>query len=134
MAEDKGYLATIEKQVLAGQGSVDVALEREGKSIACEISVTTTVEHEIGNIQKCLAAGFEHVVLIASDKKTLTSARQVSSTAIAEKDLGRVKFMMPEELADFLEELEAEAATNEQVIRGLFMDSRHRGFLRFSVY
>lgn len=31
------------------------------QSIACEISVTTPAEHELANVQKCLAADFEQV-------------------------------------------------------------------------
>jgi hypothetical protein len=86
LAEEKGYSATIEKSILDGLGSVDVALEREGSRIACETTVTTTVEHEIGNVQKCLAAGFEWVVLVAADKKTTTSAKALVSDAVSEKD------------------------------------------------
>jgi hypothetical protein len=44
-AEGMGYRATIEKPLDNGC-SVDVALEKENVSIACEISVTTTSAHE----------------------------------------------------------------------------------------
>ena len=39
-AEAKGYRATVEEPLSSG-GKVDVALRREGHSLACEISVTT---------------------------------------------------------------------------------------------
>src|SRR5262249_6003921 len=39
-AEAKGYRATVEEPLPSG-GRVDVALRREGHSLACEISVTT---------------------------------------------------------------------------------------------
>ena len=42
IGEDKRYKATIEKPVLNGKGKVDVALEKKGRSIAREISVTST--------------------------------------------------------------------------------------------
>jgi len=49
-----------------------VTLEKEDRpAIACEISVTTNAEHELANVQKCLAAGFADVVLISSEKKRL---------------------------------------------------------------
>jgi len=38
-------------------GQVDVALHREGLSIACEVSVTTGIEHELGNVRKCWTRG-----------------------------------------------------------------------------
>jgi hypothetical protein len=50
-------------------GSVDVALEKGGRRIACEVSVTTDAEHELGNVQKCLAAGFETVILVRQTRK-----------------------------------------------------------------
>jgi hypothetical protein len=47
----------VEEPTPDGKGSVDVALERAGWRLACEISVTSTVEQEVGNIEKCLTAG-----------------------------------------------------------------------------
>src|SRR5262249_3120389 len=67
-AEARGYTVIIEKSILDGLGSVDVALEKGSLSIACEVSVTTDPDHEIGNVQKCLAAGFETVILVSSEK------------------------------------------------------------------
>ena len=77
LAEDKGFRATIEKPVLGGKGSVDVALEKDGRAIACEISVSTTAEWELGNIQKCLASGFEKVFLLSQEKKSLANAHEL---------------------------------------------------------
>ena len=57
-AEELGFRSVIEKPVLDGQGSVDLWLERTGESIACEISISTTIDHEVGNVAKCLKAGF----------------------------------------------------------------------------
>jgi hypothetical protein len=68
LAEDKGFKATIEKPVLGGKGSIDVALERGDRNIACEISISTTTEWKIGNIQ-CLASGFETVLVISPEKR-----------------------------------------------------------------
>ena len=117
MAESKGYRATVEKQILDGLGSVDVALEKEGCSIACEISVTSTTDQEVGNIQKCLAAGFEHVVLVSSDKKVLGKARVAISTALNKDQVKRVAFLTPEELFTFIDTLEVEVAGREEAVR-----------------
>jgi hypothetical protein len=67
-AEARGYSVIIEKPILDGLGSVDVALEKGSRAIACEVSVTTDTQHEIGNVQKCLAAGFQDVILISSER------------------------------------------------------------------
>jgi hypothetical protein len=124
--EDKGYRATIEKPILGGVGSVDVALERDGIRIACEISVTTSVDHELGNIEKCLAADFTHVVFIASEKKVLTKAKKVIGGALSEASFERVQFFAPEDFFLFLEELDAQAASREETVRGYKVTVKYR--------
>jgi uncharacterized protein DUF87 len=125
-ATSKGYRATIERQILDGMGSVDVALEREGQSIACEISVSTTVDHEVGNIQKCLAAGFGHVVLISSDRKTIAHAKETVNTMFGEEEGKRVHVLTPEHFFDFVETLEAHAAGREEMVRGYKVKVNYR--------
>jgi hypothetical protein len=118
LGESRGYRVSVEKQILGGAGIIDVALENEGERIACEISVTTTVEHEIQNMQKCLAAGFAYVVLVATERKALGKARELASEALGETDPSRVRFLTPEEFVSFLEELAAKAAAKEETVRG----------------
>ena len=74
LAEDRGFQATIEQRVLEGHGHVDVALQYRDLSIACEISVSTRIDHEIGNLAKCLAAGFQRAVLICADEQARVDA------------------------------------------------------------
>jgi hypothetical protein len=125
-ATSKGYRATIEQQILDGMGSVDVALEREGQSIACEISVSTTVEHEVGNIQKCLAAGFGHVVLISSDRKTIAKAKEAVDASFSEAERKQVRVVTPEDFFDFVETLEAYAAGREEMVHGYKVKVQYR--------
>jgi len=108
--ENRGYLVTIEKPILDGLGSVDVALEKGSRLIACGVSVTTDAEHEVGNVQKCLAAGFEDVILISSEKKVLTAARQALVGALSTAQYKRLRFLSPEEAFSFIESLEVQAA------------------------
>jgi len=72
MGEDIGFRSTIEKPVRDENGKinghVDVALERDDLRIAVEISVSTSIDHEQNNIQKCVDAGFDHVVLMSSNE------------------------------------------------------------------
>jgi hypothetical protein len=124
--EDKGYRATIEKPILGGVGSVDVALERDGVRVACEISITTSVEHELGNIEKCLAADFTHVAFIASEKKVLMKAKKVIGGALSEESSKRVQFFAPEDFLLFLEELDAQAASKEETVRGYKVKVKYR--------
>jgi hypothetical protein len=116
-AEDKGYRATIEKSVLDGKGSVDVALERENRAIACEVSVTTDAEQELGNLRKCLSVGFKLVVLISPSRKTLNQVKELAETSL-KVEMAKLRFFTPEEMFAFLEAEEAQAAGKESVVRG----------------
>jgi hypothetical protein len=109
-AESLGYRAIVEKPVLDGQGSVDLVLEKAGQSIACEISVTTTIDHEIGNIRKCLKAGFPHVVVVCPKAARLEQIRDAARGCLAPDAASRVGFCSPEEFIAFVETLSLEAA------------------------
>jgi DNA helicase HerA-like ATPase len=102
VAEARAYNVTVEKAVLGGHGHVDVALERDGLSIACEISVTTRIDHEIGNLTKCLAAGFDYAILVAPDEATAQRARELWGA----DDLERIAFLVPGALAEFLDQVQ----------------------------
>jgi hypothetical protein len=125
-AVSKGYRATIEQQILDGMGSVDVALDRDGQSIACEISVSTTVDHEIGNLQKCLAAGFGYAVLVSADRKTIASAKDAAEATFSEEELARVRVLTPEDFFDFVETLEAHAAGRVETVQGYKVKVQYR--------
>ncbi len=118
MGEDRGYRATIEKEILGGIGKVDVALERAGQSIACEISITTDPKQEVANIQKCVAGGFEQVIFVSADKKMLDKVKTLASAALVEQDWARVHCLAPDKVDSFLDQIEAQAAATEQTIRG----------------
>ncbi len=116
-AESHGYRVLVEKQILDGMGSVDVALEKGDCSIACEISISTTAEHELGNIQKCLAAGFTDVAVLATEKRTLAKIAAIAQN-LAPSELKRIHFFLPEELFSFLEARDAETVPKNATVRG----------------
>ncbi len=73
-AKERGFDVVVEKRLLAGHGHVDISLTRGGVSIACEISVSTGVAHELRNILKCVSANYEYVVLVSSEQERLDEA------------------------------------------------------------
>lgn len=73
LAHHFGWRAETEHPVDAGY--VDVWLSREGRSIACEVTVTTDVRYEIGNIEKCLEAGADEVWLISENADKLETIK-----------------------------------------------------------
>lgn len=118
IAEDKGYKATIELPVFDGTGRVDVSIERNGRKIACEISISSTDDQELKNVQKCLAAGYEKVVVCSPDKKSLNSIKTLVEKNIVGADQSKVFFFQPEDLLLFLEEDAAAELTREERVKG----------------
>jgi predicted DNA-binding transcriptional regulator AlpA len=108
-AEGRGYRVTLEKPVLDGLGIIDAVLEKKGcPAIACEISITTPTEHELRNAEKCLAAGFERVVMVAPDETTLNRVRSRVSEVVSAKQLRKIRFVLPEQIFDLVSAWEAE--------------------------
>jgi hypothetical protein len=105
VAEALGYRAIIEKQILDGAGSVDVVFERDGTSIACEISVTTTIDHEVGNVSKCLKAGFTKVAVIAVSEDKLSKLKAGISNSLGPDMVGRVSYFLPDAFLTELREV-----------------------------
>lgn len=124
--EDRGYRATIEKEILDGIGSVDVALEKQQRSIACEISVTSSKDQEVSNIQKCLAAGFDQVILISTQKPFLAQAKEAASTSINPEDMKRVSFLPPESVIEFIEVIDARDEDREETVKGYKVKVKHK--------
>jgi hypothetical protein len=115
-AEGLGYRATIEKQLV--EGSVDVALEKKGRSIACETSITTAPDWELGNIRKCLNAGFSDVLLVCPDAKKLAKLRIAIEPQLKEDERKRVKCVSPDELFGYVQQLELGDLEQEKTIKG----------------
>lgn len=117
VGESNGFVATLEKQVFGGIGKVDVALENEQFKVACEVAVTNTVEYELQNIQKCLASGFDKVVVVSSDTKHLFNIKRKAEEMISAKQMQKVTFLEPEHFHLFLEKLNAESQLINQEIK-----------------
>ena len=115
LAEERGFRAVIEEPIQGGQ--VDVALHREGLSIACEISVTSKPEYEAQNLAKCLRGGFARVFAIATDQKRLRTIEKQARERLPENEITRILFLTPEQVAGALDELAA-PAEEEALVRG----------------
>jgi len=120
-----GWRAEIEEPVLGGLGHVDVALRKGERSIAVEIGITTDCDHEIGNVQKCLAAGFDRVLAVISDKRILAEIRRRAAESVAAEQLAGVQFCSPDVITAALEQLAATLGIPEQTVRGYRVKVRH---------
>ncbi|MBE7486986.1 ATP-binding protein [bacterium] len=120
--EELGYRALVEKSI--DGGCVDVSLESDRHRIACEISVTSTPEQEVGNVAKCLTAGYERVVLVVSDPKRIGPLSERLSGMLTGDDRARACVQSLPEFFLSLEELGAQAAGRETRVRGIAVKTR----------
>lgn len=105
LAEDRGFRAVIEEPVSGGQ--IDVGLHREGLSIACEISVTSTAAYEAKNLAKCLQGGFARVFAVAADMKRLRAIEGLARGRLSDEQIVRIDFLTPDLVAAALDRLAA---------------------------
>jgi hypothetical protein len=124
LGEARGYRATVELEVPGG--SVDVAFEKGSVRVACKISVTTPLAHELGNVRKCLAAGFGYVLMIVSDRRGAGRAANAVQEQLARDDAARVRCLVAEEVAAFLNGLEADSAGSEGTVKGYRVKTRFK--------
>ncbi len=85
----EGYSLTHEYQI-AGNGAVDILAERDGQRIVVEIETGRSDVPE--NVRKCLAAGFDKVIIAAtSDDAHARIARWIASEAPGDERLELVQ-------------------------------------------
>lgn len=118
LAEERGFRATIEETILDGSGQVDVSLLRGNRRIACEISVTTNQDHELGNVEKCLAAGYAEVVLVGSNERHIKALAKFIEENLEENERGKVRYIAPEGVTEYLDSLGDIPLPTEQTVRG----------------
>ena len=73
-----------------------------------------------------LSAEFEHVILISTDRKTLTRTNELAAESLTEQDRKKVAFFSPGDFFVFLEELDAKAGTKEETARGYKVKVKYR--------
>ncbi len=115
-AQQRGYHAVIEASV-AGGGLIDLLLSKAGRKIACEITVTTGKEWELGNVKKCLTAGYE-TILVSADERHLKSLSRFIAGQLDARERERVRCLSPEEVISYLDELEIGSEPKEETVRG----------------
>lgn len=101
-AEEHGFRVVIEAPIPGGKERIDVALYRGDLSVACEITVTTPLEYEAGNVVKCLAAGFGTVAVVSVKKARLAKLDKLLSETLSPEERMRVRLFTPEELIAWL--------------------------------
>lgn len=115
VGESHGFKATVEKDILAGAGRIDVVLEKDAFKIACEISITNEPTYEVGNIQKCLAAHFMPVLMISTDESHLRRIRKLAEETLPSNDLEKIQFLTPDQACLWIDRAGSEENSLERV-------------------
>ena len=102
LGAELGYLAKVEEPLRDGLGAVDISLANDKTRIGVEVSITTPPEHEVGNILKCLSAGFDYVIATAPDRDRLKAIERSAWSEVTAADSPKVLFLMPEDIEGFL--------------------------------
>jgi hypothetical protein len=116
-AEALGFRSVIEKQITGSQESVDLLLERGDQKIACEISVTTTIDHEVGNIRKCLKAGLPQVAIICVSADRLQKIAVAVSDSLGAEAAARVAYYQPDQFIAYLKTVPVEIPKEKITVR-----------------
>lgn len=93
IAEARNFKAVVEESVNDNTGKVDVSLLRDDLRIACEVSVTNSIEYEVQNILKCFQAGFSFVFMISNDSKHLNHISSSATLAVDQSLQSRLFFV-----------------------------------------
>lgn len=104
-AEAKGFRAVIESPTGSGKETVDVALLRADLRIACEISISTTTEHELGNIRKCLRDDFQTVALIVADDQRQAQLTKAYTGAFSDAEQARIRCFTADDFITYISTL-----------------------------
>ncbi|NBV25625.1 MAG: hypothetical protein EBS05_27420, partial [Proteobacteria bacterium] len=116
LANQLGWRASIEEPVPGG--SVDVVFGYGKVTVACEISVTTGVDKDLGSLRKCLAAAFTHIVIVSEDPKYLTKIETAARKTFTAAELKPVHFLEPNGVLGWLEAITAQLASGEKTFKG----------------
>lgn len=104
-----GWKAKIEERIPHTLGSVDVGLSKEDVKIAVEISVTTHAEHEMGNIRKCLDAGYDYILCVGSDENGAQAINSSIRKHFSIKERHQIKVCCPHQVKDLLKKIDSMA-------------------------
>ena len=76
--------------------AADLALRKGNLSIAVEITITTTIDHEFGNVKKCLAAGFGLVAVVSPKPERLAAIAEAVQAGLDAEAASKVVYCTPD--------------------------------------
>lgn len=109
-----GFLGGMERTLRKeSKEAADLALRLGKFRLAVEISVTTTTDHEFGNVKKCLDAGFDRVAVVSPSQERLAQIERAAKAGFASEMAAKVSFHSPNDLIAELKKIAAEVKPEE---------------------
>lgn len=102
-AELYGWKARIEERIPRSLESVDVGLRKEDIRVAIEISASSRADQELQNIRKCLEAGYDYVISVCDDEKSLSLIKKEARKSFTLRERERVRFYLPSQVKTFFQ-------------------------------
>jgi excisionase family DNA binding protein len=125
-AELFNWQAVIEEGIEGSKESVDVGLTKGDLKVAVEISVTTDVEDEIHNIQKCLMAGYDNTICVISNEKTRNDLKLKGRQTFSPIERRRIKYCAMNGVKTFLQVIDTPIDSKEI---GVYSQNRNQNLL-----
>lgn len=94
-AEKLGFRVVIEHET-AGLGQIDIVLARDGAAVACEVTVTGTIDYEVGNVSKCLKAGFTQIAVVGTSEDRLGKLASAVTNSLGAEKAKFVGYFLPD--------------------------------------
>ena len=88
--------------------------------------MTTSTEHEIGNLKKCLDGGFSFVVSLCQETEHMRQIETAARDEFSRAELSRLRFFTQPNFFAFIEELDAKTAAKETTVRGYKVKVKYR--------
>lgn len=118
-AQSLGYKASTEHALAEGAGSIDLLLRRDDDVIACEISTSaSSLDQELKNVRKCLAAGVSVLCLVAGSPKRREALKKQLSDQLESAEHARILLQLPDEFLSWLQGRALKALDSETRSRG----------------
>jgi excisionase family DNA binding protein len=115
-AEVYGWKAVVEERIPRSLESVDVGLAKDDMKVAIEISSTTKPDQEIRNIRKCLDAGYDYVISVSEDEKSLSLIKNEAKKNFTLRERERTRFSSPEKAKELLSRFSSPNIVSEKAV------------------
>lgn len=117
LGQERGYLATIEKELPNGQ-RIDITLEKDTQKIAFEVAIHNKADFELGNIKKALLFGYNPIVVLSKNRKHLNTIEQLTIDEISKTDMRSIHFIQPNSITKILDNLKTKTTVQHEVVKG----------------